>query len=228
MAEEIKNEQQQPAAVTNKRTDPPGVMRKSIQSWVILAIAVLMLLVIWLSGGTKAKPASLQNKPSPATANLGGTPEDIAARLLAEQREQARNSITQARNTPNLLNPNLPSQPPAPVPTVQEQQLQQPQQIDPIAEDQRKRKYTSLFSSSVALSYREPQTKALALATQQPTPEQLAAAIAGLPITPYPPPQPPVMELPNQTGSLSSSPAPVSTSIPEHRSLPANANQSSG
>src|SRR5215467_8099328 len=103
MAEEIKNEQQQPAAISNKRTDPPGVMRKSIQSWVILAIAVLMLLVIWLSGGTKAKSTSPQNKPSPA-ANIGGTPEDIAARLLAEQREQARNSIMQARNTPNLTN----------------------------------------------------------------------------------------------------------------------------
>src|SRR5215471_18312109 len=104
MPEEIKNEQQQPA-VTNKRTDPPGVMRKSIQSWVILAIAVLMLLVIWLSGGTKAKSASPQNKPSPP-ANIGGTPEDIAARLLAEQREQARNLITQAGKTPNLMNPN--------------------------------------------------------------------------------------------------------------------------
>src|SRR5215470_11734844 len=182
MADEIKTDQQQPAAVTNKRADPPGVMRKSIQSWVILAIAILMLLVIWLSGGTKAKSASPQNKPSPGTANVGGTPEDIAARLLAEQREQARNSITQARNTPNFTNPNLPGQPPAPAPTLQEQQLQQPQQVDPIAEDQRKRKYTSLFSSSVALSYREPQTKAATQVTQ-PTPEQLAAAIAGLPIT---------------------------------------------
>jgi len=229
MAEEIKNEQQQPAAVTNKRTDPPGVMRKSIQSWVILAIAVLMLLVIWLSGGTKAKSASPQNKPSPGTANIGGTPEDIAARLLAEQREQARNSITQARNTPNLTNPNLPGQPPAPAPILQEQQMQQPQQVDPIAEDQRKRKYTSLFSSSVALSYREPQTKAAAQAMQQPTPEQLAAAIAGLPITPYPPPQAPGIELPNPIGSFSQSPgAPVSNSVPEHRSLPANPNVSNG
>lgn len=228
MAEESKNEHQQPAAVTNKRTDPPGVMRKSIQSWVILAIAVLMLLVIWLSGGTKAKPASPQNKPSPA-ANIGGTPEDIAARLLAEQREQARNSITQARNTPNLTNPNLPGQAPAPSSTLQEQQLQQPQQVDPIAEDQRKRKYTSLFSSSVALSYREPQNKTAAQLTQQPTPEQLAAAIAGLPIIPYPPPQAPSIELPNPTGSVSQSPgAPISTSVPDHRSLPANPNVSSG
>lgn len=225
MAEEIKNEQQQPAAVTNKRTDPPGVMRKSIQSWVILAIAVLMLLVIWLSGGTKTKSASPQNKPSPS-ANIGGTPEDIAARLLAEQREQARNLITQAGKAPNLLNPNLPNQP---APSLQEQQLPQTQQVDPIAEDQRKRKYTSLFSSSVALSYREPQTKASAQATQQPTLEQLAASIAGLPITPYPPPQAPGIELPNPTGSVSQSPgAPISTSVPEHRSLPANPNVSSG
>lgn len=225
MADEIKNEQQQPTAVTNKRTDPPGVMRKSIQSWVILAIAVLMLLVIWLSGGTKAKSASPQNKPSPA-ANIGGTPEDIAARLLAEQREQARNLITQAGKAPNLINPNLPNQP---APSLQEQQLPQTQQVDPIAEDQRKRKYTSLFSSSVALSYREPQTKTAAQVTQQPTPEQLAAAIAGLPIIPYPPPQAPGIELPNPTGSVSPSPsAPVSTSVPEHPTLPANPNVSSG
>src|ERR1700746_1673472 len=116
MADEIKNEQKHPAAVTNKRTDPPGVMRKSIQSWVILAIAVLMLLVIWLSGGTKAKSASPQNKPSPVT-NSGGAPEDIAARLLAEQREQARNLITQAGRVSNPINPNLPTQP---APSLQE------------------------------------------------------------------------------------------------------------
>src|SRR5579864_1837778 len=196
MLDEIKNEKQQPAAITDKRSDPPGVMRKSIQSWVILIVAVLMLLVIWLTGGTKAKSASPQNKPSPATANVGGAPEDIARRLLAEQREQAQN-LAQAANLPNA---NLPGQPrltPQEQQLPQMQQLQQAQPVDPIAEDERKRKYTSLFSSSVALSYREPQIKATNQAPQQPTPEQLAAAIAGLPITPFPQPISPAMEPPN-------------------------------
>jgi hypothetical protein len=53
-------------AITDKRTTPPGVIRKSLQSWVILIVAALMLLLIWLTGGTKAKVPTPQNQPTPA------------------------------------------------------------------------------------------------------------------------------------------------------------------
>jgi|SRR5579862_6791669 len=234
MSDEIKNEKSDQPAVTDKRTDPPGVMRKSIQSWVILAIAVLMLLLIWLTGGTKAKSTTPESKPSPAIANASaGAPEDIVRRLLAQQQEQARSLLAQA-NAPNLPNGNLAGQPRPPFPdqpSAQAQQMAQAPPVDPIAEDERKRKYTSLFSSNIALSYREPQTKTITQSPQQPTPEQLAAAIAGLPITPYPTATPAAnFEPPTAAGSvpnpqLGNSPLAASA---DHHNVPANLNEASG
>ncbi|HEY6252954.1 MAG TPA: TrbI/VirB10 family protein [Candidatus Angelobacter sp.] len=234
MPDEIKNEKTDQPAVTDKRTDPPGVMRKSIQSWVILAIAVLMLLLIWLTGGTKAKSTTPESKPSPASANTtGGAPEDIARRLLAQQQEQARSLLAHA-NGPNLPNANLAGQQRPPFPDQQMpqgQQMAQAPPVDPIVEDQRKRKYTSLFSSNIALSYREPQTKTTTQAPQQPTPEQLAAAIAGLPIASYPTATPANFEPPATTGSIPNpqqpSP-PLAAANADHHNVPANLNQASG
>lgn len=232
MRDEITNEKQQLAAVADKRSDPPGVMRKSIQSWLILAIAILILLLIWFTGGTKAKPAATQNKPSPFVVNTNATPEDIARHLLAEQREQAQTLLAQTGIVANLPNAKAPAQPPS---SLQERQLPQAQPVDPVAEDARKRKYTSLFSSSIALSYREPQIKtAPKTTTQQPTEEQLAAAIASLPISPYPPITPSAITPEAAVGRISTGPtaptsaASASTGSAEHRSLPANLNQASG
>lgn len=234
MPDDIKNEKIAQPAVTDKRTDPPGVMRKSIQSWVILAIAVLMLLLIWLTGGTKGKSTTPGNKPSPASADAtGGAPEDIARRLLAQQQEQARSILAQA-NSSNLPNANLAGQPRPPFPDqqlAQGQQMAQAPPVDPIVEDERKRKYTSLFSSNIALTYREPQTKTTTQAPQQPTPEQLAAAIAGLPIAPYqtaaaaanfePPATTGSIPNPQQASSLLAANA-------DHHNVPANLNEASG
>ena len=51
------NEKQQPTVV-DKRSMPPGVMKKALQSWVMIGLIVLMMLVMWLSGGNKSKEYS--------------------------------------------------------------------------------------------------------------------------------------------------------------------------
>src|SRR6478735_7345678 len=96
--------------ITDKRTTPPGVMRKSLQSWVILIVAALMLLLIWLTGGTKAKTTTPQNQPTPsAPVNTAGTADEIARRLLAGQQEQQRSIATQPATEPQLPPPNSPA-----------------------------------------------------------------------------------------------------------------------
>lgn len=185
------NEKPQTAtpAITDKRTTPPGVIRKSLQSWVILIVAALMLLLIWLTGGTKAKTPTPQNQPtSPAPINTAGTADEITRRLLAGQQEQQRSIATQPATAPPLLPPNSPA-------ATQSSVAPSERQIDPIADDERKRRYMSLFSSSVALSYREPPNKSPQ--PQTPTAEQLAGAIAALPLGSLPPPATAGLNLPN-------------------------------
>jgi type IV secretion system protein VirB10 len=210
--------------ITDKRTTPPGVIRKSLQSWVILTVAALMLLLIWLTGGTKVKTPTPQNQPTPsAPVNTPGTADEIARRLLAGQQEQQRSIATQPATEPQLPPPNSSA-------ALQSSVAPSDRQIDPIAEDERKRRYMSLFSSSVALSYREPANKSLQ--PQTPTAEQLAASIAGLPLGPLPPPATAGINLPNGAMPGLLPPAPPVPSAPSaeiaHRAPAANPNLSNG
>jgi type IV secretion system protein TrbI len=211
-------------AITDKRTTPPGVIRKSLQSWVILIVAALMLLLIWLTGGTKAKTPTPQNQPTPsAPVNTPGTADEIARRLLAGQQEQQRSTATQPATAPPLLPPNSAA-------AAQSSVAPSERQIDPIAEDERKRRYMSLFSSNVALSYREPPNKSPQ--PQTPTAEQLAAAIAGLPPGPLPPPATAGTNLPNGAIPGLLPPATPASSAQSaevtHRAPAANPNLSNG
>jgi type IV secretory pathway VirB10-like protein len=88
----------------------------------------------------------------------------------------------------------------------------------------------SLFSSSVALSYREPPNKSPQ--PQTPTAEQLAAAIAGLPLGSLPPPATAGLNLPNGAIPGLLPPATPASSAQSaeiaHRAPAANPNLSSG
>ncbi len=176
------NEKQQPAVVDN-RSMPPGVVKKALQSWVIIGLIVLMMLVMWLSGGSKAKNAPPQSPPSTETklANTSTSTDDYARHLEETQRQQQQNLTAAAGSGASVTNANGSNSPgvynsqsgagaqPAPTP-------------DPVADDLKKRTYTSLYSSSVALSYRQSDNHPANIIPPQPTLEQLAAAIPGLPI----------------------------------------------
>src|SRR6266436_5446569 len=83
------NEKQQPAVVDN-RSMPPGVVKKALQSWVIIGLIVLMMLVMWLSGGSKTKNAPPQSPPGTETkpANTSTSTDDYARHLEETQRQQ--------------------------------------------------------------------------------------------------------------------------------------------
>src|SRR5256885_10378632 len=41
--------------IQDKAPKPPGLMPKNIQAWVMLGLAVLMVIIMWLTGGKKAQ-----------------------------------------------------------------------------------------------------------------------------------------------------------------------------
>lgn len=224
------NEKQQPAVV-DKRSMPPGVVKKALQSWVIIGLIVLMMLVMWLSGGNKTKNTPPQNPPSSETkpASASVSTDDYARHLEETQRQQQQNLTPEPENAANVAKANPSSSPggynsepgagaqPAPAP-------------DPVADDLKKRTYTSLYSSSVALSYRQPDNHPATAIPQQPTLEQLAAAVAALPV----PPDAPVPGLDAVAASLPPSLPPASSGrspLPPqnpHRAVPANPNLAEG
>lgn len=214
------NEKEQPELV-DKRSMPPGVVKKSLQSWVIIGLIVLMMLVMWLSGGNKTKttptptPPPTETKPAVTNAST-----DEYTRHLEETQRQQQQNLTPAPSSgvgpTNATGSNSPGAynsqsgagtQPAPAP-------------DPVADDLKKRTYTSLYSSSVALSYRQPENRPAANAIPpQPTLEQLAAAIPGFPFVPG---QDATVGLPLTSPNAPAQPRPTP------KALPANANLANG
>ncbi|HLJ86927.1 MAG TPA: TrbI/VirB10 family protein [Candidatus Angelobacter sp.] len=162
------------AGINDRRSAPPGVMRKSLQAWITIGVAVVILLLIWLTGGKAQKPSPATPSAATATLQAGTSGLDDLMRRLAEQQQQAQNAT-------RIANAQAAQQQTSTTNPAQEAQTTAPP-VDPIEEDRRKRNYTSLYSSSIALSYRESEGKP-ANAPQPPTPEQVAAAIANLPIS---------------------------------------------
>src|SRR5260370_588226 len=52
--------------IKDKAPKPPGLLPKNVQSWVIIGIALLMVVIMWLTGGKKpqatGKPAARTQK----------------------------------------------------------------------------------------------------------------------------------------------------------------------
>src|SRR2546430_17225553 len=55
-----------PAAqpIQDKAPKPPGLMPKNVQAWVMLGLAVLMVTIMWLTGGKKASTAQKSGTPT--------------------------------------------------------------------------------------------------------------------------------------------------------------------
>ena len=163
--------------IEDKAPKPSGVMSKHTQSLVIMGVAVLMVLIMWLTGN-KTKPAAATNPTatlpsvSPTdSAKLQELKQTIQAEQQATRRPIAPPDATQQGwlNAPGMYgNATIPNQsgyygPPTgqgigPIPppgNPEAYQQVQPPPEDPLKEERKKRDYESLFASNVALSYRE-------------------------------------------------------------------------
>src|SRR5882762_10059892 len=78
--------------IQEKTTTPPGLLPKHVQSWLILGLAVLMVVIMWLTGGKKEASlpkanASTIQTPLPLEVNETKI-ADLQNRIQELQREQ--------------------------------------------------------------------------------------------------------------------------------------------
>ena len=161
--------------IQDKAPKPPGLLPKHIQSWLILGLAVLMIVIMWLTGGKKQQSAAkasapLAQQPLPVEVNETKI-ADLQNRIQELQREQlaAQSALAQQNR---FLGAAAPDQ----------QQMQSnyasgnpagERNEDPIKAERRKRDYLSLFASNIALSYRKtpPATQPGTSDASSPAPE---------------------------------------------------------
>jgi type IV secretory pathway VirB10-like protein len=143
------------APIQDKAPKPPGLMPKNVQAWVMLGLAVLMVGIMWLTGGKKAPSTPKSNvstfQPSAQPEVNEAQINALQSRIQELQREQQTAitqqnkffaSGTQSAAPAQVSGPASESAPP-----------------DPVQEEKKRRAYVSLFSSNVALSYRKEFTQ---------------------------------------------------------------------
>lgn len=129
------------AAVTDRRPTPRGVVPRSAQAWLMAAIAVGMLGIIFIAG--RPEPTS---PPSSGPAVQPQAPNPDRVREYQERlRTLDARAVQEAQNV-------SPTPQPQQLPTYETSQPAPPE--DPLTADRRRREYESLFSGNVVLSRR--------------------------------------------------------------------------
>lgn len=143
--------------IKDKAPKPPGLLPKNVQSWVIVGIAVLMILIMWLTGGKKpqtATKAALPNVLATPPVEVNETKiAELQNRIQELQRQQLAAESALAQQT-HLLGSSAQEQATA----TQSASANDPSAETPedaIKAERRKREYLSLFASNIALSYRK-------------------------------------------------------------------------
>lgn len=161
----------QPNQVQEKPPKPPGLLPKNVQSWLLISLALLMVLIMWLTGGKKPQTPTKTISPAPPVqAPLEVNDAKIAElqnRIQEMQREQfvAENALVQQGRPIGAA-----MQDSQQAGTTGNASAERPE--DGIRAERKKREYLSLFSSNVTLSYRKPPAGATAPGTE-PSPTVL-------------------------------------------------------
>src|SRR6266700_1843379 len=157
--------------VENKAPKPAGLLPKNTQQLVILGVAVVMVLIMWLTGSGKRRATS--NTAPAAGARIqppnAATVEDFK-QTIQQQQAATRQPISpsnlerlKALGLAGDVPPGGAVVPPAdgsipqPGGVVGGAAGQQPPPPDPVKEDRKKRQYLSLFAPNVAFTYRKGQ-----------------------------------------------------------------------
>jgi type IV secretory pathway VirB10-like protein len=147
-----------PSAIQDKAPKPPGLLPKNVQSWLLAGLAVLMIVIMWLTGGKKPAAPARAIPTAPAVQAPLEVNEakivDLQNRIQDLQRQQilAQNALAQQSHI--LAGGNQDAQP---LPSSGSTGNASPERAaDSIREERKKRDYLSLFSSNVALTYRKP------------------------------------------------------------------------
>lgn len=139
--------------IQDKAPKPPGLLPKNVQSWILISLALVMVLIMWLTGGKKPQATAKTPAPSvtaqaPLEVNETKITE-LQNRIQELQREQlvAQNALSQQTRLLGAA--------PQGSQLNQSGSTQSSEHVeDPIKTEQKKRDYLSLFASNLALSYR--------------------------------------------------------------------------
>ena len=149
--------------IQEKTPKPQGLLPKNTQAWLLVALAFLMVAIMWLTGGKKPLATAKTLSPAtPAQAPLEVNETKITEmqnRIEELQRQQlvAQSALAQQTRLHGAAaqDPQQPSQEPNGADGPSEQKAE-----DPILAERKRRSYVSLFASNVALSYRPAQAHA--------------------------------------------------------------------
>jgi type IV secretion system protein VirB10 len=137
--------------VRDRRVKPSGVLPRRLQTWVMLAVTAAVLLVIFVTGRQPAPKRPGDTLSPPAASAL---PPDRLRRYqaqLTEQEARLRQELAEAQAAET-------APPSSADPTVrvaaQGAGAGQAAQADPLADEQHRREYTSLFADTVAFTRR--------------------------------------------------------------------------
>lgn len=143
--------------IQEKAPKPPGLLPKHVQSWLILSLAVLMVVIMWLTGGKKALTVSKPNAPvaqAPAPLQVNETQiAEMQSRIQELQRQEliAQNALAEQGRVlgvrPTGQQPNQAG--------YDSDSASAERGEDAIQVERKKRAYVSLYASNIALSYRK-------------------------------------------------------------------------
>ena len=206
------NELNQPAQVQDKSQKPQGLLPKNVQSWLLIGLAFLMVVIMWLTGGKKP--------PTPAKTASSAVPVLAPLEVNETKISELQNRIEQMQRDELVAQSALTQQTRSLGGAPQDSQQAQQQSAsgnppgqraeDPIQAERKRRAYVSLFASNVALTYRKtPSTPAVAPA---PEPEASPATPSLVPVGPD---SPQVAQLLKEMQANPASPEPGRKDSPE-------------
>jgi type IV secretion system protein TrbI len=146
-----------PAPIEEKAPKPAGLLPKNVQSWLLASLAVLMVLIMWVTGGKKPAPPPRTVPSAPAVQAPLEVNEakivEMQSRIQELQRQQTVAESALAQQTRALAGVSAEGQPAASGPGSNGNTPEQAE--DSIRAERKKRDYLSLFASNVALTYRK-------------------------------------------------------------------------
>ena len=181
-------------AIKDKAPKPPGLIPKNLQAFLIVGLALLMVIIMAVTG--HKRPASPSTSAVPSLPNLvpvnsqkvtdfqkdieqtqRESAPQVEAALLQQQRQLASPAARPAQpvpsspyGTPVTAPDPSGAYPPGAYAAALPQGAETQPPSDPIRDEQKKRAYLSLFSDNVALTYRkELRSDARSSASNPPT-----------------------------------------------------------
>jgi len=139
-------------AITDRSSKPQGVIPKHFQSWVWIAVALIVAVGIFFSGTPKKAHGNATDETAPAAAG-GLTPEQVAKRLQDSEDEARKNALLKQLQPGETPQPGDPRYNPDAAFLAANQGNAAGNQ-DSIEQDERKREYLGRYASNVALTYR--------------------------------------------------------------------------